>query len=251
MPLVSILSVLGGIFIWFLVASSGIFSNILLPTPTEIGNVASMLATEGYGGRSFWECYGISMLRVALGFGIAVILGSVLGISMGLNRTVAGLLYPLVEAYRPLPALAYYSLLVLLLGIGEASIITVLTLAGLPPIILSTRDAARAVNPQRLEGAMSLGLNRRQIILKVILPSCIPDLMSSSRIGFGMSFTTLVAAEMIAGTSGLGWLVYQASQYSESAVVIVGLVAMGFTGIAIDYGFRRLQNLFSPWVGKS
>jgi taurine transport system permease protein len=233
------------------VASSGIFSSILLPTPTEIGKVASMLATEGYGGRSFWECYGISMLRVALGFGIAVILGTLMGVSMGLSRPVAGLLYPLVEVYRPLPALAYYSLLVLLLGIGEASIITVLTLGGLPPIVLSTRDAARAVNPQRIEGALSLGLTRRQIIWKVILPSCIPDLLSSSRIGFGMSFTTLVAAEMIAGTSGLGWLVYQASQYAESAVVIVGLVAMGFTGIAIDYGFRLLQNLFAPWVGKS
>ncbi|MGE0237641.1 MAG: ABC transporter permease [Parvibaculaceae bacterium] len=248
--LISIASVVIGLAAWFALASSGLFSSILLPKPAELWRVAVMLVTEGYAGRSFWSSYAISLLRVAAGFGIAVVAGSVIGMAMGLNRTIGGLLYPLIEIYRPLPALAYYSLLVLLLGIDESSKIAVLALGGLPPIVLATWDATASVRPERVEGARSLGLSRWQVICRVIFPSCLPDILTGARIGFGLSFTTLVAAEMIAATSGLGWMVYQASQYAESAVVIVGLIVMGVTGIAVDAGFRALQSWLVPWVGK-
>lgn len=243
-------SVVAGLALIYGLAASGHFSEILLPKPRELWQVAMMLATDGYAGRSFWQSYAVSMLRVAAGFGTAVALGSVVGVAMGLYRPVRGLLYPIVEIYRPLPALAYYSLLVLLLGTGEASKVAVLTLGGLPPVILAAMDATLSVRKERIEGVRSLGLSRWQIIRIVVLPSCLADILTGARIGFGLSFTTLVAAEMIAATSGLGWLVYQASQYAESAIVIVGLIVMGFTGVVVDAAFRALQRRLVPWMGK-
>lgn len=243
-------SVVIGLGLMYGLASSGFFSEILLPRPAELWQVAIMLATDGYAGRSFWQSYAVSMLRVLAGFGTAVALGSVVGVAMGLYRPIRGLLHPIVEIYRPLPALAYYSLLVLLLGTGEASKIAVLTLGGLPPVILAAMDATLSVRKERIEGARSLGLSQWQIIRMIILPSCLADILTGARIGFGLSFTTLVAAEMIAATSGLGWMVYQASQYAESAIVIVGLIVMGFTGVVVDAAFRAFQRWLVPWMGK-
>lgn len=243
-------SVIIGLLLMYGLASSGLFSEILLPRPVEIWHVAVMLATDGYAGRSFWQSYAVSMLRVAAGFGTAVVLGSITGVAMGLSRPIRGLLYPVVEIYRPLPALAYYSLLVLVLGTGEASKIAVLALGGLPPVILAAMDATLSVRRERVEGARSLGLSRWQVIRIVVLPSCLADILTGARIGFGLSFTTLVAAEMIAATSGLGWMVYQASQYAESAIVIVGLIVMGFTGVVVDAAFRSIQRRLVPWMGK-
>lgn len=250
-PLASVLSVVAGLALWAAVAQSGMVSGILLPRPAEMWHVAVTLLTDGYAGKSFWQSYATSMLRVTAGFGIAVVVGTIIGIAMGRSRLVASLLYPLVETYRPLPALAYYSLLVMILGTGESSKITVLTLGGLPPVILAVRDGAAAVRRERIEGARSLGLSGWQVLVRVIFPSCLPEMLVGARIAFGLSFTTLVAAEMIAATSGLGWMTYQASQYAESGVVIVGLVVMGFTGIAVDILFRRLQAWLVPWVGKA
>ena len=250
-PLASVLSVVSGLALWAAVAQSGVVSSILLPRPGEMWHIAVTLLTDGYAGKSFWLSYATSMLRVTAGFGIAVVVGTIIGLAMGRSRLVASLLYPLVEIYRPLPALAYYSLLVMMLGTGEASKITVLTLGGLPPVILAVRDGAAAVRRERIEGVRSLGLNGWQVLVRVIFPSCLPEMLVGARIAFGLSFTTLVAAEMIAATSGLGWMTYQASQYAESGVVIVGLIMMGFTGIAVDVLFRWLQAWLVPWVGKA
>lgn len=250
-PLVSLLSVVIGLGFWIAIASAGIVSKLLLPPPSEMWRVATIVFTSGYAGVSFWENYVVSIARLAGGFGLAVLIGTILGVAMGRNKVVSNLIYPLIEIYRPLPALAYFTLLVLVLGAGEASKIAVLTLGGLPPVILAARDAAATVRLDRVQVAQSMGFSTAQILKIVILPSCLPDIITGARIGFGLCFTTLVAAEMIAASSGLGWMVYQAGQYAESSVVVIGLVVMGFTGILADFGFRVLYQRLSPWVGRA
>lgn len=250
-PLTGLLSVALGLALWAALAASGLVSGILLPPPAEMARVAGIVLTEGYAGVSFWTSYAVSMARLAIGFGAAVIVGAAIGVAMGRSRVLSNLLYPLIEIYRPLPALAYFALLVLLFGTGETSKILVLFLGGLPPVVLAAREAAATVRVDRVQAARSMGLSPARILRVVILPSCLPEIVTGARIGFGLCFTTLVAAEMIAANSGLGWMVYQASQYAESAVVMIGLVAMGFTGVIADICFRLLQARLTPWVGKA
>ena len=250
-PTVSVVSVVTGLCAWAAIASNGLLSKIFLPPPSEMWRVAGILFSQGYAGVSFWTNCGVSLLRLAEGFGLAVVIGTTLGIAMGRNRVISNLIYPLIEVYRPLPALAYFTLLVLALGTGEASKIAVLTLGGLPPVLLATREAAATVRQDRVEAARSMGLSPIRILMIVILPSCLPEIITGARIGFGLCFTTLVAAEMIAANSGLGWMTYQAGQYAESSVLVIGLIVMGFTGIVADLGFRLLYRRLTPWVGKA
>ena len=241
-------SVLGGLAVWAAVAAAGWVSPIVLPSPLEVISDCWSLLAAGYAGQSLWLNCAASLLRLTEGFGLAVLFGVPIGVAMGLSWVIQGLLDPLIEAYRPLPALSYYTLLILWLGIGESSKVAVLALAGLPPIVLAAVNAVKSVRRERIEGALSLGLSAPQLIRYVVLPSCLPALLSSMRVAFGFSYTTLVAAEMIASTSGLGWMVYRASQYAAASVVIVGLLIMGGTGILVDAALNRLQQKLVPWA---
>lgn len=250
-PIASFLSVLVGLGGWAMASAAGLIDPILMPGPAEVWKTFLVTAEVGYAGSSLLTNVLISLARLGAGFLLAVAIGVPLGLAMGLNRWVKAFLDPILEVYRPLPALAYYTLIVALLGVDDASKVVILFLGALPPIILSTTDAVRHVRKERLQGVMSLGLSRRAVIQHVIFPSCLPEIFSGIRIGFGYAFTTLVAAEMIASTSGLGWLVFQAGQYSQASVVLVGITILGLVGLGIDAALRQIQRLVAPWSGRA
>src|SRR5699024_3883 len=127
----------------------------------------------------------------------------------------------LIQFYRPIPPLAYYTLLILWFGIGESSKIILLYLAAFAPIYLAGVEGVHNLNPDYQLSAQSLGASKSQIFRWVIFPGALPSLFTGIRTAVGVSFSTLVAAEMVASTSGIGWMVIDASKYLKSSVMFL------------------------------
>ncbi len=231
----------------------GITSNPELFVP-EIQSVASQFVDlafgEGYRGQSLWFHLGWSMLRLSAGFGLAVLVGVPLGLLMGTSKTVAAIFDPLIEFYRSLPPLGYYTLLVVWLGIGESPKITLLFLAALAPIVINTRAGVRGVRETWREQAQCLGASQRYIFRHVMVPASMPYIFAGLKLSLGFSYTTLVAAELVAATKGIGWMVLDASKFLRMDVVFVGIIVMGVTAILLDRLLRWLEDRLIPWRGK-
>ena len=158
---------------------------------------------------------------------------------------------PFVEFYRPIPPLAYYTLLVLWLGINEGSKITLLFLAGFAPIFISCASGVKRINVDYLNASYMLGANKKQTFMNIIFPSALPDIFTGLRTAIGFEYTTLVAAEMVAAKQGIGWMVLDASNWLKSDVVFAGVIIMGITGILLNYIILILENRIVHWSGRA
>ncbi|MDR3165708.1 MAG: ABC transporter permease subunit, partial [Synergistaceae bacterium] len=172
------------------------------------------------------------------------------GIASGFNSKIRAVFDPIVEFYRPLPPLGYYTLLVLWMGIENSSKIALLYLAGFAPIFIACAAAVKKIRVDYIDGAYTLGANRRQVLTHVVFPACLPDIFTGLRTSVGVSYTTLVAAEMVAAVSGIGWMVLDASKFLRSDIVFAGIIIMGFSGILIDRVLRVIEERVVPWKGK-
>lgn len=244
--LLSLVVVVG---VWAAVSYGGVVSPLLLPTPSAVWSAGWQIIVHGYQGVGFWTNVGVSMRRVAIGWGLAVLAGTLLGLAIGLSTIMRVLFDPLIEFYRPIPPLGYLSLLIVWFGIGETSKDVVLFLAALPPTVLNTADAVKAVRAERINGVRTLGGSNLDVMRFVVLPSCLPAVITGARVSFSNTFTTLVAAETLAASSGLGWLSIEASRYLNTSVVIFAIIVMGVIGMLCDRILRYLQRHLCPWQG--
>jgi taurine transport system permease protein len=207
------------------------------------------VSLEGYRGGTLLQHIGQSMGRLLAGFGLAAVTAIPLGLLMGFHPTMRRILDPLIELYRPLPPLAYYTLLIVWLGIGEASKIALLYLAAVPPLVISAMAGVRSINRRRLESASALGATPRQILMHVAFPSCLPDIFTGLRVGIGFAYTTLVSAEIVAASRGVGWMVLDASRFLRTDIIFVSIFAMAVTGWGLDRAIRMLESVLVPWRG--
>lgn len=233
--------------IWLVAAQMKWVNPIFLPGPIEVWRSFVKALTEGYQGSVLHVHLLSSLARILTGYVLACLIGIPLGLVMGLNRKVRALFDPLIEFYRPLPPLALYTLLVMWLGIGDTSKVALLFLAALPPLSISAMQAATSVDTQLIKAAQSLGAKPGQLLRHVILPACLPGICTGMRISLGFTYTVLVAAEIVAATAGLGWMVWDASKFLMTDVVIMGLFVLGFTGIALDALVRWTERKITPW----
>jgi taurine transport system permease protein len=154
-----------------------------------------------------------------------------------------------VELYRPIPPLAYLPLLVIWFGIGEATKILLIFLAILAPIIIATTQGMLVSPGNRIRAVQSLGASRWQIVRYVILPAALPNILTGIRIGLGVGWSTLVAAELIAAKQGLGFMVQAAAQFLVTDVVILGIILIALIALIIELALRYLQKELAPWYG--
>ncbi|HEU4323439.1 MAG TPA: ABC transporter permease [Roseiflexaceae bacterium] len=236
---------------WQLVASSGLVPSYFVPTPLQTWQTFLDILADGYRGHSLLEHLAASLGRVLLAFAGAVALGVPLGLAVGSSSKVAAVFDPLIAFYRPLPPLAYYTLLVIWLGIEDSSKVALLFLAALPPIVLSTSAGVRGVREDYINGARSLGASRWQVFRHVVFPACLPEIFTGLRVSVGFTYTTLVAAEMVAGLNGIGWMVLDASKFLQSDVIFVGILLMGLTGMLLDWAVRMAERAVVPWRGRA
>ncbi|MBX8623986.1 taurine ABC transporter permease TauC [Pseudomonas glycinae] len=248
---ISLLTLFALLVIWWAVTASGLIEPLFLPPPSAVLQEGWLLATTGYMDSTLWQHLAASLSRIGLGLGFAILTAVPVGIAIGANRIARGVLDPLIEFYRPIPPLAYLPLIVIWCGIGELSKVLLIYLAIFAPIAIATATGVRTVDPAKLRAAQSLGATRAQLIRHVILPSALPDILTGVRIGLGVGWSTLVAAELIAATSGLGFMVQSAAQFLVTDVVVLGILVIALIAFAMEMGLRALQRKLVPWHGQA
>lgn len=241
---------LAALGLWQLCSVLHLFTPIALPPPASVGQAFVTLFTRGYGGHTVWLDIEVSVMRVAVGFGGAVIIGVPLGLLMARIKLIFRVIDPFLQFIRPVPPLAYIPLLVVWFGIGELPKIVLILVGTVPVIIIGTISGVKATPPLRLAVARTLGASEAQIFRHVILPSALPEIFTSARVGIGVSWSCLVAAELIAADQGLGWLVQYAGQALQVAVVIAGIIIIGILGYVMELMIRLVENRTVPWRGK-
>ena len=204
---------------------------------------------DGYRGRSLWAHLGWSMMRMAVGVGAAIILGIAVGIAIGVSRKVKAAVDPVIEFYRPLPPLGYYTLLIVWFGIDETPKILLLFLAAFAPVVVGTEAGIRNVRRSWVDQALTLGASRSYIFRHVMLPAALPQIFASVRLAVGFAYTTLVASELVAATKGIGWMVLDASKFLRIDVIYVGIIVMVITALLLDRVIRAIEQRFVPWRG--
>ncbi len=249
--LISVLTLVALLALWWAVTAFGLIEPLFLPPPSAVLQKGWLLVTTGYMESTLWQHLGASLGRIGLGLLLAVLTAIPVGIAIGRNRIAQGILDPLIEFYRPIPPLAYLPLIVIWCGIGELSKVLLIYLAIFAPIAIATATGVRTVDPAKLRAAQSLGATRGQLIRHVILPSALPDILTGVRIGLGVGWSTLVAAELIAATSGLGFMVQSAAQFLVTDVVILGILVIAIIAFALEMTLRALQRRLVPWHGQS
>ena len=191
-----------------------------------------------------------SFLRVFLGLVFGIIIGVPLGLFMGLNRFAKGFFDPLIELYRPVPPLAWAPLIISVLGIDNTGKVFLLFMVSLSIMIISARAGASGTQLSKIHAAHSLGASKRQILRYVIFPNSLPEILTGIRVAVGMCWGTLVAAEFLAGTTGIGFVENVAKKYFQYEVIWITIFIMGMLGLLFDVTLRKIIDKTIPWRGK-
>jgi taurine transport system permease protein len=191
-----------------------------------------------------------SFMRVFLGLVFGIIIGVPLGLFMGLNRFAKGFFDPLIELYRPVPPLAWAPLIISVLGIDNSGKIFLLFMVSLSIMIISARAGASGTQLSKIHAAHSLGASKKQILRYVIFPNSLPEILTGIRVAVGMCWGTLVAAEFLAGTTGIGFVENVAKKYFQYEVIWITIFIMGLLGLLFDITLRKLIDKYIPWRGK-
>lgn len=240
---------LGALVVWTLLSISHVFPAVALPTPLEVWHSFTLVLTEGYLNKTLTQDVLFSLFRVSVGFFGAVLLGVPIGLLMAESKLVDRVIDPFLQLGRPVPPLAYIPLFVVWFGLGELPKILLILVGTIPIIIISTIGGVRNIPPQRYEVARCLGAKQRQLFLRVTLPSTLPEVLTGMKVGIGIAWGTLVAAELIAADVGLGWLVEQAANQLQTGIVIAGIIVIGILGYVMEMGIRLLERALVPWRG--
>lgn len=249
---IAVATVIALMALWWVATHFGWIRDLFLPTPERIAkSFVEAWNGEIQGGRPLSEHFGWSLLRVFAAFVLACVTAIPVGIAMGVSRIARGIFDPPIEFYRPLPPLAYLPLIVIWFGIEETAKIVLIYLACFAPLAMAARAGVASVMIEQINAAYSLGASRWQVIRHVVIPAALPDIFTGMRIAIGFGWTTLVAAEMVAATAGLGQMVLNASNFLRTDVVIMGIVVIGVVAYAFDLLMRRLERAFVPWKGRA
>jgi taurine transport system permease protein len=246
----SIGSILFLLFVWWLATTLGWIKPLFLPSPGAIVSKFFTIVRTGYTDTSFLEHVTISTARVFGAFLLACVVGVPLGLAMGMSPLIRGVLDPPIEFYRPIPPLAYLPLMIIWFGIGETSKVLLIFLSVFAPVALGARSGVKSAAIEQIHAAYSFGASRWQVLRHVILPAALPEILTAMRIGIGFGWTTLVAAEMVAATSGLGYLVLSASQFLQTSTVIMGIIVIAIIAYAFDLLMRFIERKIVPWKGR-
>ncbi|MDR1037905.1 MAG: ABC transporter permease [Deltaproteobacteria bacterium] len=248
--LISLCACLAIVLAWWLVSRFAGLSEIILPSPEAVGRRLSRVLSSGYKGHGLFEHLGYSLRRLFTAYGLAVVTAIPVGLLSGCLPRLRTALDPLISFYRPLPPLAYYTVLVLWMGIDDGSKVALLYLAGFWPLYISSVAGVARMRSDYTNGAKTLGAGPFQIFLYVIFPVALPDIFVGLRTSLGFMYSTLVAAEMVAAVSGIGWMVLDASKYLQSDVIFLGIIVMGLTGILLDAALNLVEKKVVFWKGR-
>lgn len=226
------------------------WSPLTFPSVRDVWNAFFVLLDEGFKGHTLAEHTWASLYRVIRGMFFGSIIGIPVGFAMGLSSRLRGFFDTPVELFRPIPPLALLPLMILLFGVGDKPAVRLLIFASVWIMIISARSGVGAANLSKVRAAYSLGANKRQLLFRVLLPNALPELFTGFRVALGVSWGTVVAAELVGATDGLGAMIFAARPQFRLDVMVVGIIVIAVLGVLMDITMRFLEARLIPWRGK-
>ncbi|MFW3171601.1 ABC transporter permease [Geodermatophilus sp. CPCC 206100] len=221
-----------GLLIWQLLAVS--YGPSLVASPLQTLDSAVDLAKDG----RLFDSVIASSRRILIGWGLGVVIGAPLGLLMGRVKIIRQLMDPYIEFFRFIPPIAFVTLAIVWLGLGEASKVVLIFYTSVFIVTISTIAGVLAIPEDKLRAAGSLGANRRQVLKWVVLPASVPSIVTGARLAMGNSFLTIVSAEIVAANVGLGALIWQSRNFGRIDWVFVGIITLGILGFLFDRVLR-------------
>jgi len=228
---------------WQLGSELKLINPLIMPAPLDVLKSLFSMLLKGPLLIDIWS----STKRVFVGFLFASLLAVPLGIILGWNKSLAHYLVPAIELLRPIPPIAWIPLAILWFGIGDSSSYFITTLASFFPIFINSFAGAKSVEKVHINAALSLGASHKLIITHVLIPSTLPFIFTGMRLGLGVAWMSVIAAELIAARSGLGYMIQLQRMLLETQKVIAGMVVIGLIGFAMNLCMLYLQRKFIPW----
>jgi taurine transport system permease protein len=220
------------------------------PSPGDTWVAFNRLRTRGFQNETLAGHAGISLWRVIRGMFWGTLIGVPIGFAMGLSSRLRGLFDTPVELFRPIPPLALLPLFIVWFGIGDGTAVRLLIFASVWIMIIAARAGAQTVKLSKVRAAYSLGASKSQVLRRVILPNALPELFTGVRVALGVSWGTLVAAELVGASSGLGSMIFTARNNLRLDVVVVGVIVIAVIGVMMDLVMRFAESRLIPWRGK-
>jgi len=236
-------SLIGIVALWQLATGMGWINEVLLPSPVDIVKALAASLADG----TLVTNIIASLVRVVEGFVLAFVVAVPLGIAMGLSRVIDGLLDPVLELLRPIPPIAVIPLAILWFGIGELSKVWIIAYGAFFPILVNTMAGFREVERVHVRAAQALGANRYQIFRDVVLRSALPFVIVGARLGMSMAFIVLVAAELIASSSGRGFMISDARYKFRTDQIFLGMACIGVLGFGLNVLLLAAERRLLKW----
>jgi NitT/TauT family transport system permease protein len=239
-----ILAIISFTVIWELCSRFGVPIIGNVPPPSSVlGALGQQLVSKTY-----WISWADSYVRILTGFAIAQIIGIPLGLLLGVNKTTRELIYPVFEIMRPIPPLAWVPTAVIFWPTTELSMMFVTFLGAFFTVVLNIIGGARSIDVRYIRAAYSLGSTRSDIFWKIMLPATLPSIVVGMTVGMGITWAVVVAAEMIASRSGLGFLTWQSYVAGAYPLVIIGMMSIGVAGYISSALIRKIGSRMTPWL---
>jgi ABC-type nitrate/sulfonate/bicarbonate transport system permease component len=219
------------ILVWQIIAMVGIRDPKIFPGPLAV----IQAAIRNVPLTRLLEHIGISLLRVVMGFSLGAVVGITVGILSGWYRKLGSVLRTPIEILRPIPPLAWIPLAIIWLGLGESSKVLIIFLGAFFPIFTNTYKGMVTIEPNLIRAAQTLGVQKNMLLFKVIFPATLPDIATGFRVGWSYSFGLVVAAELIAASRGLGYMIMHARELNMIAVIMFGVILIGIINLVTDY----------------
>ncbi|MEH7074621.1 ABC transporter permease [Neobacillus drentensis] len=234
------------LLVWSVLSYGQLVNPLFLPSPSAVLKTAVDMFVNG----DILSDIGISFTRVLFGFLTAAIIGIPLGILMGSLRIMEGAFEPIIGFIRYMPASAFIPLLILWIGLGETEKMSVIFLGTFFQLTLMIMDVTKNVQNDLVDVSYTLGAKKAQVFTKVILPASLPGIVDTLRITFGWAWTYLVVAEIVGASSGLGYMIMQASRFLQPDKIIVGILIIGLLGLITDILFKAIYKASFSWMRK-
>ena len=232
---------------WEILALAGLIDAVLLPSPTTLFFAAGDLLRSG----ALIRHVGASIERVLLGFAVAAVVGLTLGVVLGWFRILSDFVKPLVEALRPIPPIAWTPLAILWFGVGNAPSYFLVFVGAVFPVFVSTYSAVRNIERTQINAALCLGATPTMLIRDVLIPGALPVIFPGLRIALGVGWMCVVAAELIAAQSGLGYMIQQSRLLLQTQFVVTGMIVIGIIGFAMNVVMTLIERRLVPWQESS
>lgn len=236
LPIVILLS-------WQFTTTGGYVSSVILPTPERFCEKFISLVQNG----NLWKNLSVSFARVLKGYAIGATLGIVVGIGVGQSRIVEGIFGTTIGVLRSIPIIGWIPLIILWAGIGEASKLIVIAMATFFSVWVNTVEGIKSVDHELLEVAVMFEKDFPTILWRVILPAATPGIITGLRLGISNAWKAVVTAELLAASSGLGYMISYAREMAQPAVVLIGVLIIGLVGWVLDIILVRLQRHLLSW----